>query len=58
MLPYFLKTNIDNGAVRYEINQSIHHADMTVVVIPGAIGCLIIRLFYAVLFFLAPGKLP
>ena len=49
LLLYFLKSDIDNGAVLYGINQSIHHVDMAVVVIPGAIGCLLTGLAYSTL---------
>jgi len=35
--------------VLYGINQSIHHVDMAVVVIPGAIGCLLTGLAYSTL---------
>lgn len=37
LLLYFLKGNVSDGGVLYGINQSIHHVDMAVVVIPGAI---------------------
>ena len=49
LLLYFLKSDIDNGAVLYGINQSIHHIDMAVVVVPGAIGCLITGMAYSTL---------
>ena len=49
LLLYFLKSDIDNGQVLLGINQSIHHVDMAVVVIPGAIGCLITGLAYSTL---------
>jgi hypothetical protein len=48
MLLYFLKNGITDGGVLYGINQSIHHVDMTVVVIPGAFGCLVTGLIYSV----------
>lgn len=38
LLLYFLKSDIDNGAVLCGINQSIHHVDMAAVVLPGALG--------------------
>jgi len=44
---YFLKNGVDDGAVLYGINQSIHHVDMAVVVIPGAFGCLVTGLIYS-----------
>jgi hypothetical protein len=47
LLLYFLKSGIDDGAVLYGINQAIHHVDMMVVVIPGAIGCLATGLAYS-----------
>jgi hypothetical protein len=49
LLLYFLKSGIDDGAILYGINQSIHHVDMAVVVIPGAIGCLLTGLAYSTL---------
>lgn len=49
LLLYFLKSDIDDGQVLLGINQSIHHVDMAVVVIPGAIGCLITGLAYSTL---------
>lgn len=48
-LLYFLKTGIDDGGELYGINRSIHHVDMAVVVIPGAIGCLVTGLIYSLL---------
>lgn len=47
LLLYFLKNGVNDGSVLYGINQSIHHVDMTVVVIPGAIGCLLTGLLYS-----------
>jgi uncharacterized membrane protein len=47
MLLYFLKNRVTDGGVLYGINQSIHHVDMVVVVIPGAFGCLITGLVYS-----------
>jgi len=47
MLLYFLKNRVTDGGVLYGINQSIHHVDMVVVVIPGAFGCLITGLLYS-----------
>jgi uncharacterized membrane protein len=44
---YFLKNGISDGKVLYGINQSIHHVDMAVIVIPGAFGCLITGLIYS-----------
>jgi len=46
ILLYFLKNGVTDGSVLYGINQSIHHVDMVVVVIPGAFGCLITGLLY------------
>jgi len=47
LLLYFLKNGVTDGSVLYGINQSIHHVDMVVVVIPGAFGCLITGLLYS-----------
>jgi len=47
LLLYFLKDGIEDGGVLYGINQSIHHVDMAVVVVPGAFGCLITGLIYS-----------
>lgn len=47
ILLYFLKNGVTDGNVLYGINQSIHHIDMGVVVIPGAFGCLITGLVYS-----------
>ena len=47
ILLYFLKNDVNDGNVLYGINQSIHHVDMAVVVIPGAFGCLITGLIYS-----------
>jgi uncharacterized membrane protein len=47
LLLYFLKDGVSDGGVLYGINQSIHHVDMAVVVIPGAFGCLITGLIYS-----------
>jgi uncharacterized membrane protein len=44
---YFLQNRAADGDVLYGINQSIHHVDMVVVVIPGAFGCLITGLLYS-----------
>lgn len=44
---YFLKKPVTDGAVLYGINQSIHHVDMLIVVIPGAIGSLLTGLCYS-----------
>ncbi|NLI46770.1 MAG: hypothetical protein GX414_06650 [Acidobacteria bacterium] len=46
-LLYFLKDGITDGGVVYGINQSIHHVDMVVIVIPGAFGCLLTGLVYS-----------
>ena len=47
ILLYFLKDGVMDGAVLFGINQSIHHVDLVVVVIPGAFGCLITGLIYS-----------
>ncbi|MBN2396828.1 MAG: hypothetical protein JXI32_00470 [Deltaproteobacteria bacterium] len=47
ILLYFLKKGVHDGNVLYGINQSIHHIDMAIVVIPGAFGCLITGLIYS-----------
>jgi hypothetical protein len=39
---------VSDGGVLFGINQSIHHVDMMVVVIPGAFGCLITGLIYSI----------
>lgn len=44
---YFLKGDITDGDVLYGINKSIHHVDMTIVVIPGAFGCLVTGFVYS-----------
>ncbi len=44
---YFLKKPVTDGAVLYGINQSIHHVDMSIVVLPGAVGCLLTGLAYS-----------
>ncbi len=49
LLLYFLKAKVDDPGVLYGINQSIHHVDMAVVVVPGAIGCLLTGLGYSAL---------
>lgn len=47
-LLYFLKSDVSDGGVLFGINQSIHHVDMVVVVIPGAFGSLITGLIYSI----------
>ena len=47
ILLYFLKNTVTDGNVLYGINQSIHHVDMGVIVIPGAFGCLLTGLMYS-----------
>lgn len=47
LLLYFLKNRVADGGVLYGINQSIHHVDMAVVVVPGAFGCLVTGLIYS-----------
>ncbi|KZK74982.1 MAG: hypothetical protein A3K90_00450 [Pelodictyon luteolum] len=44
---YFLKEGVSDGGVLYGINRSIHHVDMSIVVVPGAIGSLLTGLFYS-----------
>lgn len=48
LLLYPLKNGVTDGNVLYGINQSIHQVDMMVVVIPGAFGCLLTGLIYAI----------
>lgn len=48
LLLYFLKGDVRDGGVLFGINQSIHHVDMLVIVIPGAFGCLVTGLIYGV----------
>lgn len=43
-----LKEDVSEGGVLYGIDQSIHHVDMMVVVIPGAFGCLITGIIYGI----------
>jgi len=45
---YFLKNGVTDGGVLYGMNQSIHHVDMSIVVVPGAIGCLLTGLIYSI----------
>ena len=47
LLLYFLKQGVTDGGVLYGINQSIHHVDMWVIVLPGAFGSLLTGLFYS-----------
>ena len=46
---YFIKNGVVDGGVLYGINQSIHHVDMSVIVIPCAFGCLLTGLLYSLL---------
>ena len=48
ILLYLIKDGVTDGGVLYGINQSIHHVDMVVVVIPGAFGCLLTGLIYSI----------
>jgi len=48
ILLYLIKDVVKDGGVLYGINQSIHHVDMVVVVIPGAFGCLLTGLIYSI----------
>ena len=48
ILLYFLKSGVTDGNVLYGINKSIHHVDIAVVVIPGAMGCLVTGLIYSI----------
>lgn len=45
---YFLKNGVNDGGILYGMNQGIHHVDMTIVVVPGAIGCLLTGLVYSI----------
>ena len=47
LLMYFLKNDVADGRILFGINQSIHHVDISVVVIPGAFGCLITGFVYS-----------
>jgi len=47
LLLYFLKSDVTDGGVLFGINQSIHHVDMAVVVVPGAFGCLLTGFLYS-----------
>lgn len=47
LLLYFLKDGVSDGNILYGINRSIHHIDISVVVIPGAFGCLITGFIYS-----------
>lgn len=44
---YFLKLGIADGRELYGINQSIHHVDIAIVVVPGAVGSLLTGLGYS-----------
>lgn len=44
---YFLKAGVADGGELYGINRSIHHVDMNIVVLPGAIGSLATGLAYS-----------
>ncbi|ABL65219.1 hypothetical protein [Chlorobium phaeobacteroides] len=46
---YFLKDGVSDGNILYGINRSVHHIDMSIVVIPGAIGSLLTGLLYSLL---------
>ncbi len=48
ILLYLIKDGVTDGGVLFGINQSIHHVDMVVVVIPGAFGCLLTGLIFSV----------
>jgi uncharacterized membrane protein len=48
VLLYFLKNGVTDGGVLYGINQSTHHVDWVVVIIPGAFGCLTTGLLFSV----------
>ena len=47
ILLYFLKSGVSDGNILYGVNKSIHHVDTAVVVIPGAMGCLLTGLIYS-----------
>lgn len=44
---YFLKSGISDGGELYGVNRSIHHVDMNIVVLPGAVGSLLTGLVYS-----------
>ena len=44
---YFLKEGVADSGELYGINRSIHHVDMNIVVLPGAIGSLLTGLCYS-----------
>ena len=47
---YWLKNSalVENGAQLFGVNQAAHHIDIWVVVIPGAMGCLLTGLVYCI----------
>ena len=46
---YFLKQGgLRDGGVLYGINQGVHQVDMSIVVVPGAVGCLLTGLVYSI----------
>lgn len=48
ILLHSLRIGITDGGALHGINQSAHHIDMFVVVLPGAIGCLATGIIYSV----------
>lgn len=46
---YFLKQGLPSREAVYGINLTMHHLDVWVVIIPGAIGCLITGLAYSIM---------
>ena len=45
---YFAKNEALDGGVLYGVNRAIHHVDLSVVVVPGAYGCLLTGLAYGI----------
>ncbi|ADD67655.1 conserved hypothetical protein [Denitrovibrio acetiphilus DSM 12809] len=48
-LIYFLKQGLTSQEAVYGINLTMHHLDVLVVIIPGAMGCLLTGLLYSLL---------
>jgi len=46
VLLYFLKGDVNDGSVLFGINQSIHFVDISVIIIPGGLGCFITGLAF------------
>jgi uncharacterized membrane protein len=47
-LIYFLKQGLDIPEAVYGINLTMHHIDVLIVIIPGAMGCLLTGLIYSI----------